>query len=655
MREHFVKGVRSRSAATSRRPLAGSVRAAIAIASATLLAVILATTQFAGVARAEDTAAIAARISDGAFAMLNGLHGHDGAASNAAMGAVAIFAGDAQALSRTLAAGDRDGAPNALATLESDRGAVDSAVSSNPALLNAADWNRIKAEMTTLAKQIGPARVAPRVSAAASTAAVSATGAAAPARTGTAAPGTAVAPSGAPPRVVVESRTAEGSEIHLKGFIEGSDLKRGGIYAGAREVRAFQISPVAGEQRINFDIGFESPAPGATLRIYDAQGRLAQAPVVDATVMAAGAPDTAGGLTAAGATGPSDAPEIPQLPRAAAVPATEAPSVEGGVEVFRNRGDGGGSDAGGVNTAEITSHGKPRKSPSKRHTMSSHLGNVQITITAENLIDPVSSIYQVAGQIQGHGLSRAGIYDDRRLVSPIAVRFGSDVTEFNQQFRSDGGAITIRAYGVGDQYVESSVDLSNAAIASAGGAAATSIGPGAVLGGPIAGDSGILVQIQAVGPITRNLYVVSGVISGAHLAGAGLYQNGMLVQRIAVNGGIGSMLGALIPGASQNVNFNVRFNPQAGPATIRAFDSSGGYNEQPVVIAGMNPYGASPYGYNPYGNPYNPYGNPYGAYGSSGYPYRTNPYAGGTLGAPPINPYVAPTNPFGSPPPTSSW
>jgi hypothetical protein len=255
-------------------------------------------------------------------------------------------------------------------------------------------------------------------------------------------------------------------------------------------------------------------------------------------------------------------------------------------------------------------------------------------------------------------------------VRPITVAFGSDVTKFDERFTTDGGEITIRAYGVGDQYVESAVDLSTA-MASAGIPAGPSMIPGGtILGG---GDAGLLVQIEAVGPITRNLYVVSGVISGPHLASAGLYQNGMLVQRIGLNGGgIGGILGSLIPGASRNVNFNVRFNPQAGPATIRAFDSSGGYNEQPVVVAGMNPYGsgANPYGMNPYGtglNPYgmspygggaygyNPYGaNPYGAYGSGISPYRTNPYAGGTLGAPPINPYVAPTNPFGMPP-TSSW
>ena len=630
----------------------------IASAAALALAIILATTQLAGVARAEDATAVASRVSDGAFAMLNGLHGHDGAASNAAMGAVAIFAGDAQALSRALAAGDRDGAPSALATLESDRDAVDSAVAANPALFNAANWNRIKTEMTTLAKELGPAGVTRRTSAAAASTSGPAT---APAHVSATAASMSAVSAAAPPQVVVESRRAEGTAIHLKGYIEGSDLKRGGIYAGAREVRAFEISRVAGEQRINFDIGVESPAPNATLRIYDAKGRMAQAPVADATVMAAAAPETDAGLSGApGGAEPADAPEIPQLPRSASA-AAEAPTVEGGVEVFRNKRSGSGSAGSGVNTAEIPGHGTPRKSPSKRHTMSSQLGNVQITITAENLIDPVSSTYELAGQIEGHGLSRAGIYDARRLVSPITIEFGSDVTKFDKRFTTDGGAITIRAYGVGDQYVESSVDLSNAAVASAGDSAGTSMIPGAVLGGPtVGGYSGILVQIQAVGPITRNLYVVSGVISGAHVSGAGLYQNGMLVQRIALNsGGIGGMIGSLIPGASHNVNFNVRFNPQAGPATIRAFDSSGGYNEQPIVIAGMNPYGTgtnpftmNPYGASPYG--YNPYGNPYGAYGSGRSPYRTNPYTGGTMGAPPINPYVAPTNPFGSPP-ASSW
>jgi hypothetical protein len=640
-----------------------------------LCAMVFAMVQFAGLACAEDPAAAAARISDGAFAMLNGLNARSDAKSNATVGAVAIFAGDAQALSRALAAGDRGGASSAFATLESDRIAVDSAVASGVALPDPAGWNRIESAMAALSKQIAPASSSSHVSAGAPTAHTSAasTSSAAPPATATAIPPTAAAAtsldtvrSAAPPRVEIESRAAEGPSVRVKGFIEGSDLKRGGIYAGARELRAFKIEHVVGEQRINFDIGVESPAPDAVIRVFDADGRMAEAPIADGAIAAASSePDVSPPSSAASHSETAEAPEIPPLPSSAPASAAEAPREEGGVEVFRNNPESG-SGLSGVNTAEIPSHGTPRKSPSKRHTMSSQLGNAQITITAENQIDQAPT-YELAGQIRGHGISRAGIYDNRRLVRPITVEFGSDLTNFDERFRSDGGEITIRAYSVGDQYVESSVDLSTA-VASAGMPEGPAMIPGgSMLAGPMAGGySGLLVQIQAVGPITRNLYVVSGVISGAHLSGAGLYQNGILVQRIAVNGGgLGSVLGALIPGASHNVNFNVRFNPQAGPATIRAFDSSGGYNEQPVIVAGMSPYGAgtnpftmNPYGGNPYGSPYgaNPYGtspygtNPYGSYGAG----RTNPYAGGTIGAPPINPYVAPTNPFGSPP-ASSW
>jgi hypothetical protein len=346
------------------------------------------------------------------------------------------------------------------------------------------------------------------------------------------------------------------------------------------------------------------------------------------------------------------------------------------VEVFRNK-TGDDASPPSANLAEIPSHGAPRPSPSKRHTLASHLANVQIVLSSANQIAISPRTFELTGQIIGHGVTRAGIYVGGRLVKPITVEFGEDATTFDVKFVSNGAEARIRAFGIADQFVESSVDLSTA-VASADpsmGGDDSSMGagglPGTMYGNPMGGGSdGILVQIQAVGPITRNLYVVSGVISGRSLSGAGLYQNGMLVQRISLGGGgLGGVLGALIPGSSRNVNFNVRFNPQAGPATIRAFDSSGGYNEQPVIVAGggMNPYGgANPFGLNPYGtNPYgtygaNPYGNPYGSpYGTN--PYggyggtRTNPYAGGTFGAPPISPLMPPTNPFGGPPASSSW
>ncbi len=625
-----------------------------------LCAILVAAFQFAGLARAEDPAASATRIGNGAFAILDALNARSGIKSNETVGAVAIFAGDAQSLSHTLAIGDRVRASSALATLESDRDAVDSAIASNPGLVNAADWNRIKSEMAALANQIVPTGAARHEAASAAKPAATATSSVSPRAVEP--PATAAIPTeppvprgtakadARPPRVVIESRTAEGADVRLKGYIEGTDLKRGGIYLGKHQLHAFDVAGVAGEHRINFDIGLASPAPGTVIRVYDVAGRMAEAPIAAASIAA----DSAESAAASESPPPdradaSDAPEIPPLSSAAHVPADEAPTTEHGVEVFRGNRKGE-SGVGGSNIAEIPSRATVRRSPSRRHPMSSQLGNVRVTITAENLLAAVPPTYQLAGQIQGHGISRAGIYVDRRLVKPIAVEFGSDVTNFDVQFTTNGGEVTIRAYSVGNQYVESSVDLSTA-MASAGMPEGPSMIPGgAILGGPM--SSGILIQIQGVGPITRNLYLVSGLISGRSLSSAGLYQNGMLVQRIPIGGGgIAGAIGAFISGGSRNVNFNVRFNPQAGPATIRAFDSRGAYSEQPVIVAGMSPYGGiNPYGMNPYG------ANPYGSYGSGISPYgrNPNPYADGKLGAPPVSPYLPPTNPFASPP-ASSW
>jgi len=712
---------------------------------------VIAMVQLVGLARAEEAGALAARISDGAFAMLNGLNARGGV-SNTTVGAVAIFAGDAQALSRSLAAGDRDGASSALATLTSDRDAIDSTVAANPRQFDLAEWSRIKAEMTALSKELAPIGSSPRVAAGvkasppavvhastppatpatsvaihSSGAVPSALGEADSASPPTETVKTSVSPDagkggglplaetvkadGAPPRVVIESRSGNGSDMHVKGFIEGTDLKHWGIYTGPHELQTFDVGHVAGEQRVNFDIGVADVPPNAVMRVDDSHGRMAQEPIADTAL--AGTSLAVGGASARlspGGSAISDTPEIPPLTSAAnassaaAASSGDASSTESGVEVFRNNREGdtgsgeGDSDLGGANTAEIPSHGTPRRSPSKRHTMSSHLGNVQVNITVANQTQLMPPTYELAGQIRGRGITRAGIYVGGRLAKPITVETNTDATSFDVQFVAQGdGDVTVRAYGVGNQFVESTVKRAPA-LASAGTSgdtssadspSSTSMSPdgstmmgsstysgspyggtgGSMPGGPMPGGpmvgtgSGIVVQIAAVGPITHNLYVVSGVISGRHLSGAGLYQNGMLVQSIAVSkGGIGGMIGSLIPGSSQNVNFNVRFNPQAGPATIRAFDSNGGYSEQPVIVAGMSPYGgggASPYagGVNPYGGGVNPYvGSPYDSSGVGISPYRPNPYAGGTLGAPPVNPYMAPTNPLGSSPPaSSSW
>lgn len=674
------------------------MRAIFTAAAAAMCAIVLLGVALLGAAHADDAAASAAHLSDNAFALMNGLDARGVSKSDPAYGAIAIFAGDAQALSSSIASGNRAATAGAFATLASDRGAVDSAIAANPAVLNGADWNRLKAEMAALSKQLVTSDAPPpHVASAPPSSAGPETHPATPPIASGSAPAIVPMPPGgsaaasstgstpgdfsgsgsssSPPQVVIESRNAEGTAIHLKGYLEGRGLRRGGIYNGAREVRDFKLGAVAGEQRLNFDIGVENPPANAVIRVYDVDGRMAEASIAGTDALAssadarlsAGTPiPSSGARDGAGATGV--APEIPPLSSSAGGPSNHAPSVEGGVEVFRNKtGDDsstGASDS--TNLAEIPSHGAARPSPSKRHTIGSHLANVQIVISSATQVAVSPRTFEVTGQIIGHGVTRAGIYVRGHLVKAITVEFGADATTFDEKFVSNGAEARVRAFGLADQFVESSVDLSTA-VASAD--PSTSAGdasglPGTMYGNPTIGsDDGLLVQIQAVGPITRNLYVVSGLISGRSLSGAGLYQNGMLVQRIPLGGGgLGGMLGALIPGSSRNVNFNIRFNPQAGPATIRAFDSSGGYNEQPIILAGggMNPYGSanpfgiSPYNTNPYGaygaNPYgtNPYGvNPYGGYGGT----RTNPYAGSSFGAPPISPLMPPTNPFGS----SSW
>src|SRR5207245_9048878 len=88
---------------------------------------------FATNGRADDPSAIAAQLSDGAFAMLKSLNAQNsGGASSPMLGPVASFAGDAQTLSHALANGDRDAASNALGQLQSDPSAVARALGEHP-------------------------------------------------------------------------------------------------------------------------------------------------------------------------------------------------------------------------------------------------------------------------------------------------------------------------------------------------------------------------------------------------------------------------------------------------------------------------------------------------------------------------------------------
>ena len=552
---------------------------------------------FATNGRSDDPSAIAAQLSDGAFAMLKSLNAQNsGGASSPMLGPVASFAGDAQTLSHALANGDRAAASNALGQLQSDQSAVDAALGAHPGALNAADWGKLKGQLDALAKQIPASAGGSGSIGAAGT--ITHESSAPPPESGTAGTSTGV---GAAPKVVIDSRTFNGSDVRLKGYFEGTALKTAGIYQGRRRVRAFKVNDVLGEQRVEFDLGIQNPTPDAVIRIVDVDGRIGEAPVLDPTMSAGDAL------------------------------ASAAPSEPPGVEVLRDSrpeaAETSGGESPGGNTAEIPSHGPVTPSPSKRHTHGGKLGNVQIQIISSAQINTMPPTYEVVGQIQGRGITHAGIYVDDRLVKKIPIEDGANNTSFDQRFLMNGGAASIRAYGIGNQYVESSLDLG----ASTGIAMAPMTGA-PMMGAPMQYPGSAVVQITSVRQVAPSLDVVTGVISGSNITAAGLYQNGMLVQNLALSKGIaGSLLGALIPGVTRNVNFSARFNPNAGQAVVRVFDSSGAYTDQPVMVAGMNPYGG--YGMmNPYGgyraNPYGGYGaNPYGGYGGATSPFAPRPPA----------------------------
>src|SRR5260370_29376283 len=212
---------------------------------------------FGGNGRADDPSAIAAQLSDGAFAMLKSLNTQNsGGASSPMLGPVASFAGDAQTLSHALANRDRAAASNALGQLQSDQSAVDAALGAHPGALNAADWGRLKGQLDGLSKQIpASASGSGSIGAAGTTTHESS---APPPESGTAGASTSV---GAAPKVVIDSRTFNGSDVRLKGYFEGTALNKAGIYQGRRRLRGFKINDRFGYPRFALPLRIPNPTP----------------------------------------------------------------------------------------------------------------------------------------------------------------------------------------------------------------------------------------------------------------------------------------------------------------------------------------------------------------------------------------------------------
>ena len=333
------------------------------LASAMGFVLIVAWATLAPKARGDDLRADAQQLSDSAFAILNGLTSDSTkSAASDAMGAMASFAGDAQTLSAAITKGDNDGAAAAMTALVADRRAVDEAMVKNPGAIESAKWSPLKAELASLQSRVPatsaslakepPAEphsdvVKPPASEAAAT-----------------------VPNGSAPRVEITSRETDDSGLHIKGYLQGTDLKSAGIYDADAMIQKIDLAPVPGPQRVLLDFKLEQVSPSETIRVEDASGRAAEAHIADSSAPAVETGGHEKMIELGGGTAATDAPPIDMASR------------------------------GPSNAAEI-----PSKSPSRRHIHAndnlSPLTDVQINILGVQQSIAETNSYQVTGQIAG--------------------------------------------------------------------------------------------------------------------------------------------------------------------------------------------------------------------------------------------------------------
>ncbi len=365
----------------------------------------------------------AARLSDEAFSLLNSLHGA-GSGSDEVLGAIAGFAGDAQALTASIASRDGRGASKAMAALIADRSAIERILAKNPKALDAAQWNSLKSQLASLEKQV-PAAKELR----------SGRRAGAHAHEVVPPPPEETSALGPAPKIVVVNRVTDDQGMRIKGYFEGQDLKSAGIYDGETLLTPVEIGSVRGRERVNFDLGLDNVTAREVLRVTDSVGRTAEIRVAPESV--------------AGVEPRSKSHE--KMIELGASPLGSAASGPPAVVASK-----------GTNTVEI-----PTRSPSRRYSHSegnknlSPLAGVQINILGVMRSMSGANSYQVVGQISGEGVRRAGIYVDGRLVKSIPVTPGQ-YTSFDVAFQMLGKAASIRVYGNGKNFVESGIDLSSA-------------------------------------------------------------------------------------------------------------------------------------------------------------------------------------------------
>jgi len=408
------------------------------------LAVLLLVGFAAGRPLADDPASSARQLSAGAQSFLNQITKSTESGASAVLGAVAGFAGDAETLAGALTRGDGTSAAAALVSVESDRAAVDAAIKANPGVADASAWAALKLQLDHIAIAI--------------------TATAPPASAYAPAPvahnDSGVDPSSGAPRVVIESRTVAGNALRVQGWLEGKDLRTAGIYEGDSQLSAFNLDKVRGMQRVSFDLHVGNARPGVVIRVYQADGSSAEAPLEtnDTTSPDGAGPPAGSGEPPEAAAGLSE-PSVPtaEIPRTVSIPsAGDNPS--GNSDENSNVTDGDDSGDSGFatsgNTAEIPTHAAAAAAPD---AATEALNGVRINIMSMNMVSAMPRRWEVTGQIIGAGVHRAGVYVNGRQVQNITISYGAPVSAFDTTFQMMTGTPTIRAFGIGDQYVETAI------------------------------------------------------------------------------------------------------------------------------------------------------------------------------------------------------
>jgi hypothetical protein len=376
-------------------------------------------------ARADAPKYDAAALSDSAFALLSSVNA-DPVLAGALLAPVASLASDAQSLAGALQSGDETAASHAMAALIADRGMIDSAAAKSPHPLDPSRWSSIKKQIAALAMEVNP--VAGPV------------GPAVPPASASASPGASEPPAAAPgaPQIVVTSRAYSNGGVRVKGYFEGTDLKTAGIFDGDQEMDKIKVDDPPGAQRVKFDFTLEAPSPSQSLRVTDDLGREATALVAPQAAEVAHSDDGHEKLIELGGGVREDD---------AASAVTNGPMRESSTSTTLHNSNIAEIPSAGARGSEGTATG---------------LVGVQINILGvmPSMAQPGS--YEVIGQISGPGIHRAGIYVDGRLAKPIPLDAGA-YSAFDVTFPMRGKAATIRAYGVGSNFAETSIDLTDGA------------------------------------------------------------------------------------------------------------------------------------------------------------------------------------------------